>query len=487
MSCCNFFHYSSAEIIVAISVLLITVFGSCFNKYIKNRAYPIFAIFALLISIYTVSYNFDFDKVFLFYNLSIASKFVSLAKIVILCASISSILLALGYIKIDKIFDQYEYYVMILLSTLGMMIMVSSNDLMTLYLGLELMSLSLYAMVSFSRNSIISSEAGLKYFILGALASGILLYGSSLVYGFTGTTNFSAIGTLYQKYSLGSEMPIAVLVGFLLIIASICFKIAAAPFHMWAPDVYQGAPLPVTAFLSTAPKAASLLLLVKLLLSNFAPLHYAWIQVIGSVACLSLIVGALGALMQSNIKRLLAYSSISHIGFMLIGLVSFNFAGAEATIIYLCIYITMNLGMFAFIAILQSRGNENFDLSIIKGLSKTNPIIALCISILLFSMAGIPPLAGFLAKFYVIFAAIRAELYFIAIFAMLSAVVSTYYYLKIVKYMYFDDREIRISDNTYSVGNIIIASFATTFNVILVLFPTSLTKLISFSMTSLFE
>ncbi len=487
MSFCAFFNYSFAEIVIATSVLLITVSGSCFSRYIKSGVYPLFAIFVLLLSVYGLSYNLDFDKVFLFYNLSISSKFSSFAKIVILCASAASALLAQAYRPIDEIFYKYEYYIMILLSTLGMMIMVSSNDLMTLYLGLELMSLSLYVMVSFSRKSIISSEAGLKYFILGALASGILIYGSSLIYGFTGTTNFSEIGTLYHKYSAGAEMPIAVLVGFLLIVSSICFKVAAAPFHMWAPDVYQGAPLPVTAFLSTAPKAASLLLLVKLLLSSFEPLHYAWIQVIGSVACLSLIVGALGALIQKNIKRLLAYSSISHIGFMLIGLTSFNFAGAEAVLIYLCIYITMNLGMFAFVSILQSRESENFDLSIFKGLSKTNPIMALSISILLFSMAGIPPLAGFLAKFYIVFAALRAELYFISIFAMLSAVISSYYYLKIVKYMYFDESELRLVQNTYSVGSIIIASFATTFNIILVLFPTSLSKLVSLSITSLFE
>ena len=487
MFCCSFFNHSFAEIIVAISILLLTLAGACLNKYIKGRFHPIFTIFVLILAIFALSCNLGDSKTFLFYKLSVSSDFTSLAKIIILCTAIASTLLALGYSKIDKLFYKYEYYIMLLLSSLGMMVMVSSNDLITLYLGLELMSLSLYAMVSFSRNNILSSEAGLKYFILGALASGILLYGSSLIYGFTGTTNFSAMPILYEKYSSGAQLPIGVLVGLLLVISSICFKIAAAPFHMWAPDVYQGAPLPVTAFLSTAPKAASLLLLLKLLLSHFAQLHYSWLQVIVAIACISMVVGALGALMQKDIKRLLAYSSISHIGFMLIGFASFNFVGAESVVIYLCIYITMNLGMFAFIAMLQSNGHENFNLAMFKGLSRTNPVIAGCVSILLFSMAGIPPLAGFLAKFYVIFASLRAELYFLSIFAMLAAVISTFYYLKIVKYMYFDEREIKVPSNTYSVGNIIIASFATTFNIILVLFPTSLNKLISSLVISLFE
>jgi len=480
------FFYVSSEIIIAISVLLLVLLGSFLNQKINKRVYPAFSIIVLSVCAFLLWKDFNVTEVIIFNQLFSSSGYVSFSKILVILSSIASVLISMGYSGSDKRLLKFEYYTMLLLSVLGMLVMISSNDLMSLYLGLELMSLSLYALVSFSRKSIISSEAGLKYFILGALASCVLLYGSSLIYGFTGTTNFSLIEAMYHKYSSGTPMPIGVLVGFILIISSICFKIAAAPFHMWAPDVYQGSPLPVTAFLSTAPKAASILLLIKLLISNFNIWSDAWRQIISVIACLSLIIGALGALFQSDIKRLIAYSSISHIGFLLVGLISYNKYGVEASLIYLCIYITMNLGLFSCVAIIQNQNSENFDLSIFKGLSKTNPIISLCIAVLIFSMAGIPPFAGFLAKFYIIYGAIRDGLYFISIFAMLTAIVSTFYYLKIIKFMYFDETEIHVPNRLFSVENVIIASFATTFNVILILFPMSFHNILHRSITSLF-
>lgn len=476
----------ASEIIIAISVLLLVLLGSFLNEKINKRVYPIFSIIILSLCAFILWKNFNSTEVIIFNQLFSSSGYVSFSKIIIILSSIASVLISIGYSESDKSFLKFEYYTLLLLSVLGMLVMISSNDLMSLYLGLELMSLSLYALVSFSRKSIVSSEAGLKYFILGVLASCVLLYGSSLIYGFTGTTNFASIEEMYHKYSSGTPMPIGILVGFILIISSICFKIAAVPFHMWAPDVYQGSPLPVTAFLSTAPKAASILLLIKLLISNFNIWSDAWRQVISVIACLSLIVGALGALFQSDIKRLMAYGSISHIGFLLIGLVSYNRYGLEASLIYLCIYVIMNLGLFSCVAIIQEKNKDNFNLSIFKGLSKTNPIISACIAILIFSMAGIPPFAGFLAKFYIIYGAMRDDLYFIAIFAMLTAVISTFYYLKIIKFMYFDETEMHVSNRLFSVENVIIASFATTFNVILILFPMSFNNILHHSISSLF-
>jgi len=479
------FYQVSSEIIIAISILVLVLFGSFLNHKVNKRIYPIFSVFILSLSVFFLLKNYHADEVLIFNQLLSSSGYTSFAKIIIILASIGSVIVSMGYSRCDESFLKFEYHTMLLLSVLGMLVMVSANDLMSLYLGLELMSLSLYALVSFSRKSIVSSEAGLKYFILGALASGILLYGATLIYGFTGTTNFSSIEEIYQKYASGTPMPIGVLVGFILVISSICFKIAAAPFHMWAPDIYQGSPLPVTAFLSTAPKAASVLLLIKLLISDFDIWSDDWRQIISVIACLSLLVGALGALFQSDIKRLIAYSSISHIGFILVGLVSYNKEGVGAALVYLCVYITMNLGIFSCVALIQNKDHENFDLSIFKGLSKTHPIISMSISILLFSMAGIPPLAGFLAKFYIIYGAMRDHLYFIAIFAMITAVISTFYYLKIIKFMYFDEQDAHKSDDLFSVENIIIASFATTFNVILILFPMSFNNIMSYSIKSL--
>jgi len=475
------------EVIIAISVLLITLLGSFFNQHIKPRIYPICVVVVLVFAMYFLWNNDFFEEEYALNLLFVSSQYTSFAKIVVLLATIASVILSLGYNNIEKSLLNFEFYIIILLSVLGMMVMISSNDLMSLYLGLELLSLSLYTLVSYNKKSILSAEAGLKYFVLGALASAILLYGASLIYGFTGTTNFSYIKTIHQQYSLGAPVPVGVIVGIVLVISGLCFKIAAAPFHMWAPDVYQGAPLPVTAFLSTAPKAASIFLLVKLLILNFDIWHQEWKQVIVSVSCLSLTIGSLGALFQSNIKRLLAYSSINHIGFLLIGLVSYNVAGVEASLIYLCIYLSMNLGIFAFVAMLQGNKEENFDLSIFQGLSRTNPIVSMCIAILLLSMAGIPPLAGFLAKFYIIYGAIKGNMYFIASFAMVTAVISAFYYLKIIKLMYFDDVGKKAGGNLFSVENIVIGSFAATFNVILIIFPTSFNNIISYSVRSLFE
>jgi len=478
--------YILPEFLIVMAVLLVTLIGSFSNK-ISYRFYPFMAILVLVLAFISLLINYHSGRAIIFNKLFIYSAYTSFAKMIVLIASIFCILLSLGYTKIDKSLESFEYYIILLLSVLGMMVMISSNDLMSLYLGLELLSLSLYSMVSFNRTSLFSSESGLKYFILGALASGILLYGMSLIYGFTGATNFSALEDVYAKYVSGASIPIGVSIGILFVICGFLFKLAAVPFHMWAPDVYQGSSLPVTVFLSTAPKAASMFVLIKLILLDFNVANNLGMPVIAVVSSLSMCVGAIGGLFQTNIKKLLAYSSISHIGFIMVGLVSSTISGAEASIIYLCIYLVMNLGVFAFVAILQSSRVEDFNIMIFTGLSKTNPVMSFSISVLLLSMAGIPPLAGFLAKFYVIYGAISDGFYFLALISMLSAVISTFYYLKIIKLMYFDNSEISIFDKLFSVENLIIASFATIFNVILILFPTTFNKIVDYPVRSLFE
>ena len=330
---------------------------------------------------------------------------------------------------------RFEYPVLLLFAATGMLMMVSANDLITLYVGLELQSLALYVVAAFKRDSARSSEAGLKYFVLGALSSGMLLYGASLVYGFTGSTEFAQIALAVQP----SGANLGLIFGLVFLMAGFAFKISAVPFHMWTPDVYEGAPTPVTAFFAAAPKIAAMALTVRVLISAFPALTTEWQQIVVFLAIASMGLGSFAAIGQRNIKRLIAYSSIGHMGYALVGLASGTVAGVQGVIIYLAIYLVMTLGMFACVLAMRRDGKMVENIDQLSGLSRTSPRMALVLAILLFSLAGIPPLAGFFAKFYVFLAAIESGLYALAVVGVLLSVVGAFYYLRIVKIMYFDE------------------------------------------------
>jgi NADH-quinone oxidoreductase subunit N len=315
-----------------------------------------------------------------------------------------------------------------------MMMMISANDLIALYVGLELQSLALYVVAAFNRDSSRSAEAGLKYFVLGALSSGMLLYGASLVYGFTGSTDFTTISAAVQP----SGENIGLIFGLVFLMAGFAFKISAVPFHMWTPDVYEGAPTPVTAFFAAAPKLAAMALTVRVLITAFPAVTFQWQQIVTFLAIASMALGSFAAIGQTNIKRLMAYSSIGHMGYALVGLAAGSAEGVQGVIVYLAIYLAMTLGTFACILAMRRDGRMVENISDLSGLSRTSPGMAFLLAMLLFSLAGIPPLAGFFAKFYVFLAAIHANLYALAVIGVLLSVVGAYYYLRIVKIMYFD-------------------------------------------------
>ncbi|MFC4292193.1 NADH-quinone oxidoreductase subunit NuoN [Sphingorhabdus arenilitoris] len=358
----------------------------------------------------------------------------SYSKLLIYFAAAMSLIIAPRYLeKVGAM--RAEFPVLILFATVGMSIMVSANDLVTLYIGLELNSLAAYVLASFIRNDERSAEAGLKYFVLGALASGILLYGMSLLYGFTGSTNFGAIGK-----ALAGDIGMGSLFGIVFVLSGLAFKISAAPFHMWTPDVYEGAPTPVTAFFASAPKVAATILLVRMAITSFGEQTAAWQQIIMVVALMSIIIGAVGAIGQQNLKRLLAYSSINNIGFLLIGLAAGTAQGVAAMLVYLTIYVLMTLG--GFICLMQLRGRDGRlreGLSDIAGLSQTRPALAAAMAIFMFSLAGIPPLFGFWGKLVVFNAAVAAGLLPLAVIGIAASVIGAFYYLKVVKLMYFDE------------------------------------------------
>jgi NADH-quinone oxidoreductase subunit N len=370
-----------------------------------------------------------------FSGLFIADSFAVFAKVLILAGSAVAIIMSISYNEREGI-ARFEFPILCLLATLGMMMMVSANNLISLYLGLELQSLALYVVAAFRRDSIKSTEAGLKYFVLGALSSGMLLYGASMVYGFTGTTGFTELAAHFQQVGTAS---IGVIVGIVFVVAGLAFKVAAFPFHMWTPDVYEGAPTPVTAFFAAAPKLAAMALFLRVMVGPFGDLSAAWQQIIWFLAVGSMILGSLAAINQRNIKRLLAYSSIGHVGFALVGLASGTSEGVRSVLIYMAIYIVMTIGAFGVVLSMQRHGRMVEEIGDLAGLSKTHPMMALAMAIYMFSMAGIPPLAGFFGKLYVFLAAIEAGMVGLAVIGVLSSVVASYYYLRIVKVMYFDD------------------------------------------------
>ena len=361
--------------------------------------------------------------------------FAVFTKILLIAGAALALILAQPYNMREDI-KQFEYPILMVFAVLGMMMMVSANDLLSLYVGLELQSLALYVVAAIRRDNLRSSEAGLKYFVLGALSSGILLYGMSLIYGFAGTTGFDGLAA---TFAAGEDAPVGVIVGLVFIAAGLAFKVSAVPFHMWTPDVYEGAPTPVTAFFAIAPKIAAMALFVRVMLEPFGDLVAEWQQIIWFISLASMILGSFAAIVQTNIKRLMAYSSIGHMGFVLVGLAAGSEIGVQGILLYLTIYLFMNMGTFACILAMRRQGRMVEDIDALAGLSKTNPYMALAIAVFMFSMAGVPPLAGFFAKFYVFLAAIEAGLYVLTVVGLLTSVVGAYYYLRIVKIMYFDE------------------------------------------------
>ena len=372
-----------------------------------------------------------------FGGLYISDDFAVFMKELVLLGSAFAVIMSAGFLQKEDL-ARFEFPILILFATVGMMMMVSANDLISLYLGLELQSLALYVVAAFHRDNLRSTEAGLKYFVLGALSSGLLLYGCSLVYGFTGTTNFDVMAGLWQD---GASAGIGVVVGLVFIVAGLAFKVSAVPFHMWTPDVYEGAPTPVTAFFAVAPKIAAMALLLRVMFGPFGALDGEWQQIIWVISIASMLLGSFAAIHQSNIKRLMAYSSIGHVGFALVGLAAGSEAGVRGVMFYMTIYLFMNVGCFACILCMRRGGRMVEGITDLAGLSRTNPMMALAMAVFMFSMAGIPPLAGFLAKFFVFKAAIDAGLYGLAVVGVLASVVGAFYYVRIIRIMYFDEAE----------------------------------------------
>jgi len=419
------------ELFMAVAAMALLMIG-VFRSTDSTRLLTWLVVVVMAVAGYLVLGNHTSTTAF--NNLFIVNGFTSFAKVLTLIGAGLTLLLIDSWAHTEKA-ARFELPVLVLFSTVGMMMMISANDLISLYIGLEMQSLSLYVLAAYQRDSERSTEAGVKYFVLGALASGLLLYGASLVYGFSGTTTFEGLA---QAIKAGSNS-VGVIVGIVFVIAGLAFKVSAVPFHMWAPDVYEGAPTPVTAFFSVAPKIAALCLFLRVLVGPFGPMIEQWQQVIVLISILSMVWGAVAAIAQKNIKRLMAYSSIGHVGYALIGLAVGNEEGARGLLFYLLIYLFMNVGTFAVIMAMRVKGRYVEEISDLSGLAKTHPIMAAALAALMFSMAGIPPLAGFLGKFYIFVAAVNAGFVPLAIIGVLASVVGSYYYLRIVKLMYFDD------------------------------------------------
>jgi NADH-quinone oxidoreductase subunit N len=363
-----------------------------------------------------------------------ADAFARFAQVTILLSAAAVLAMSKDWLERQKIL-RFEYPVLVVLAVVGMMVMVAAGDLMALYMGLELQSLSLYVVASMRRDSIRSTEAGLKYFVLGALSSGLLLYGASLVYGFSGTTLFSGILATIQ----GGQLPIGLLFGLVFVLVGLAFKVSAVPFHMWTPDVYEGSPTPVTAFFATAPKVAAMALIARVTNDAFGGAVGDWSQIIALLAVLSMFLGAVAAIGQRDIKRLMAYSSIAHMGFALVGLAAGTQSGVQAMLIYMAIYVVMNVGTFAFILSMERDGQPVTDIASLNLYSRTEPLKAFAVLILMFSLAGVPPMLGFFAKFGVLKAAVDAQMAWLAILGAVASVIGAFYYLRIVFYMYFGE------------------------------------------------
>jgi len=418
------------ELVLGIGAMLLLMLGAYRDERIV-RVVDVAAIL-LLVAAGAIVCLLPAGKLTSFDGSFVVDNFARFLKVLAAIGSVAAIAMSIDFAKQERQ-QRFEYSVLIVLSTLGMFMLISAADLIALYLGLELMSLPLYVVAASHRDNLRSTEAGLKYFVLGALSSGMLLYGASLVYGFTGTVSFSGIA---QAASHGG---IGLIFGLVFLFAGFCFKVSAVPFHMWTPDVYEGAPTPVTAFFAAAPKVAGMAMFVRATVVAFPGITSQWQQIVVFVAIASMLLGSFAAIGQRNIKRLMAYSSIGHMGFALVGLAAGTPEGVQGVLVYMAIYITMTLGIFAVILSMRRSTGMVESIDQLAGLSRTNPTMAFFLAMLLFSMAGVPPLAGFFAKLFVFLAAIKAGLYVLAVIGVLASVVGAYYYLAIVKVMYFDD------------------------------------------------
>jgi NADH-quinone oxidoreductase subunit N len=443
------------ELFIGFSLMVLLIVG-VFKKNSFNLISK-FTALSLLVAIPMVYIN-DNVSVKLFSNNYIIDELSSFLKILILASSAFALFFTNQYIKDNKI-DQFEYPILIMSAILGMFVMVSSNNLIGLYLGIELQSLSLYVLASLNRDSVKSTEAGVKYFVLGALSSGLLLYGCSLIYGFTGSTNYYIIAENFDSRNLG------LLFGLVFILIGLAFKISAVPFHMWTPDVYEGAPTSVTAFFALAPKVAGFGAIIRILYVAFGNVFVEWQIILIFISVASMILGAVAAIGQTNIKRLMAYSSISHMGYGLAGLATGIDEGVSASILYIFLYVVMNIGSFVCILIMKRKNIYFENIRDLSGLSKNHPVIAFSFTVFLFSLAGIPPLAGFFAKFYIFMAVIKAELFALAVIGLVTSVISAFYYLKIIKIIYFDPEQEKF-DSITSKG----IKVSLTFSTLLILF-----------------
>jgi NADH-quinone oxidoreductase subunit N len=408
----------------------------------------------------------------------VVDDFARFLKILVVIGSAAAIALSTDYFTAVR-HERFEYPVLIMLSTVGMMMLISANDLIALYLGLETMSLALYVLAAIERDSPRATEAGLKYFVLGALSSGMLLYGSSLIYGYAGTVSFDGIAKATMEGA-----PTGLLFGLVFLFAGFCFKVSAVPFHMWTPDVYEGAPTPVTAFFAAAPKVAAMAMFIRGAVEAFPNIVPQWQQIVVFVSIASMVLGAFAAIGQSNIKRLLAYSSIGHMGFALVGLAAGTEEGVRGVLVYMSIYLAMTLGTFAVVLSMRRKGGYVEQISDLAGLSRTHPAIAFFLAMLLFSLAGIPPLAGFFAKFYVFLAAIKAGLYLLAVIGVLASVVGAYYYLLIIKVMYFDEPAERFEPMHNELKAVLVVSGL--FNILFFIYPGPLLESAAVAAKSLF-
>ena len=458
------------EIFLSLSIMFLLILG-VFKKKSSKLVQNISLIVLLITAVITFNETLGIEKILLFNESIIIDYLSSFMKIVTLLAALLVLIISSNYLKTLKIF-KIEYPILILSSVLGMMIMISSNDLIVFYMGLELQSLALYVLATFNRDQLKSSEAGLKYFVLSALSSGLLLYGCSLIYGFTGSTNFNIIASQLNSNEY------ALTFGIVFILVGLAFKISAVPFHMWAPDVYEGSPTSVTLFFTMVPKIAALTVFIRFLYVPFLNLIDQWQMIIIFLSIASMLFGAVAAIGQTNLKRLVAYSSIGHVGYALAGLATGSNDGIQSSVIYITIYIIMNLGLFSCL-LMMKRNNEYYeDIQDLSGLSKNHPLLSLSFLVILFSLAGIPPLAGFFAKFYIFKSVLEQSMYFLAIVGLLSTVVAAFYYLRIIKVMYFDKEKEKF-DTDHSLWLKFSLATSTLLILIYFIFPSQLIEVVS--------
>ena len=456
------------EIFLSLSIFSILMLG----VFIKKSFNLIFNLSSLiLITTIIIIFNSGNTTEKIFLDSFVRDEFSNFFKILILIASIFVLNSSKNYI-IDSKLNKFEYPIIILISILGMFFMVSSNDLILFYLGLELQSLSLYILAAIDRDNLKSSESGIKYFVLSALSSGLLLYGCSLLYGFTGSTNFEIISNELNKQNIGA------IFAMVFILVGLAFKVSAVPFHMWTPDVYEGSPTSITSYFAVVPKVAGLAVLIKFMFIPFSNVLLEWQTIIIFISIGSMILGAVAAIGQKNLKRLLAYSSIGHIGYALAGVATGATTGYKSSIVYITIYVVMNIGAFACLYLMKKDGTYKENISDLSGVSKKHPLLALSFLIILFSLAGIPPLGGFFAKFYIFSSVLEQEMYTLAIIGLLTTVISAFYYLKIIKTIYFEENKLSfdtVNSKTIPITILISCTFLITF----FLYPSSLNKIVS--------